>query len=174
MCNLNFLLQNMRWHAKGPNLLFLTRLDCQCWRRYFQSRGTAAFVVWAGQWVEGEQVALEKTGGVIPEAPTLGVKVSLHVLWVCCRLDVHIQGHCEAAGLSLGRVKWCPRNFTSCLSRAHSSADVAPEYFSVARFPFSYIVLTQWLKTSLLWITKVQHRTWPMAAQVGPKGAAIC
>lgn len=66
MCNLNFLLQNMRWHAKGPNLLFLTRLDCQCWRRYFQSRGTAAFVVQAGQWVEGEQVALEKTGGLSP------------------------------------------------------------------------------------------------------------
>lgn len=142
-----FLLQNMRWHSKEPNLLFLPRLDWQCWRRCFQSRSTAVFVVWAGQRMEDEQVALGKAGGVLWEAPTLGSEDEPSCAVVCCRMDVHLQGHWEAAVLSLGRVKWCPRNFTSC---HHSSADVAPGYFFVARFPFSYIV------------------------HCGPKGTAIC
>lgn len=56
MCNLNFLLKTMRWHAKGPNLLSLPGLNCERWRRCPQSRGTAVFVAisaWAGQWAEG-------------------------------------------------------------------------------------------------------------------------
>lgn len=149
MCNLNFLLKNTRWHAKGPNLLCLTRLNCQCWRWCLQSRGTAVFVAisaWTGQRAEGKQVALEEIGGVTQEAPTLGSAwVSLHVLRVCCRLDA-LEGECtstghrEAMALSLGSVKWCSRNFTPCLSRAHSCIDVGPGCFSVARFLFSYFV----------------------------------
>lgn len=153
MCNLNFLLQSMMWNAKGQNLLFLSRLDSQCWRRYFQSRSTAVFVVWAGQWVEGEQVALERTGGGIRGAPTLGSEgepsgpVGL------------LQAGCS-----------CPRALWSCSVVVHGQSEMVPQEFHLLPEPGSQqcwcgswilfcsqisfflhcSLLTQWLKTSLL------------------------